>query len=70
MGFNDSIIYRLANQKDALNLAVLLWEHYEELSEVDYSIKDDYITACLEDPSLRWSGMLFLKSNYGFPLAC
>ena len=59
MGFNESIVYRLANQEDALKLAVLLWEHYEELSEVDYNIKDDYITACLEDIKYRLGKELF-----------
>ena len=44
MECNLSTVYRLANQEDAFNLAVLIWEQYEELSQVDITLKDEYIS--------------------------
>ena len=46
MEYNFSAVYRLANKDDVLNLAVLLWEHIEELSQVDIVLKDEYISTC------------------------
>ena len=56
---NFSTVYRLANQEDALNLAVLLWEHNEELSEIDNVLKDKYIAECREDIKNRLGKELY-----------
>ena len=48
MEYSLSPIYRLANKDDVQNLAIHLWEHIEELSQVDISFKNEYVSACCE----------------------
>ena len=53
MEYCFSLIYRLAAKGDVKNLAVLLWEHMEELSQVDISLKNEYISNCCEHIKYR-----------------
>jgi len=48
MEYSLSAIYRLADKDDVQNLAILLWEHIEELSNVDITLKNEYISTCRE----------------------
>jgi len=41
-----SVIYRLADTGDALNLAALLWEQINEFDQQDIDLKDTYINDC------------------------
>jgi len=43
MNNNLSVVYRLANTGDALDLAALLWEQITEFDQPDAGLGDEYI---------------------------
>ena len=59
MNNSFSVIYRLADTGDALNLAALLWEQINEFDQQDTDLKDEYINDCHNHISNRLGKDLF-----------
>ena len=54
-----SVIYRLADTGDALNLAALLWEQINEFDQRDAGLRDVYINDCYNHIGKRLGNDLF-----------
>ena len=54
-----SVIYRLADTDDALNLAALLWEQINEFDQRDAGLRNEYINDCYNHIGKRLGNDLF-----------